>query len=203
MPLIPPTGRMAGRGGGRGRPAPVPLPLAVPPDSPAPPSELVYGMGRVDASGRVGDRDVMRAMGWQAGEMLTVTAAHGVVLARRDPAGLIRVGGSPHLTIPMALRRRCGLEPGSQVLLIGHLMRRCWRPARWPSSIRRSERSCHSPRVKAVHCDRSQPRRSPAGRCRGGAAAAGPDGHHTRRPGRRRIAEPRGAAHDGVPVRIV
>ena len=52
--------------------------------------------------------------------MLTVTAAHGVVLARRDPAGLIRVGGSPHLTIPMALRRRCGLEPGSQVLLIGH-----------------------------------------------------------------------------------
>ena len=120
VPLIPPPGRMAGRGGGRGRPVPVPLPLASPPDNPAGPSELVYGMGRVDASGRVGDRDVMRAMGWQAGEMLTVTAARGVVLARLDPAGLIPVGGSPHLTIPMALRRRCGLEPGSQVLLIGH-----------------------------------------------------------------------------------
>jgi hypothetical protein len=120
VPLIPPAGRTAGRGGGRGRPTPVPLPLAVPPDGPMSPPELVYGMGRVDASGRVGDREVMRALGWRAGELLTVTAAHGVVLARRDTAGLIPVGSSPHLTIPMALRRRCGLPPGTQVLLIGH-----------------------------------------------------------------------------------
>ncbi len=111
---------MTGQGGGRGRPAPVQLPLAVPPDSPAPPSELVYGMGRVDASGRVGDRDVMRALGRRPADMLTVTAARGVVLARLDPAGLVPVGGSPHLTIAIALRRRCGLEPGSQVLLVGH-----------------------------------------------------------------------------------
>jgi hypothetical protein len=120
VPLIPPAGRMASRGGGRGRPVPVPLPLAVPPDSPAPPSELVYGMGRVDSSGRIGDSQVMRALGWQAGERLTITAAHGVVLASRDPAGLHVVGDSAHLTIPAAIRRRYGLAAGTRVLLAGN-----------------------------------------------------------------------------------
>jgi len=118
--LIPPAGRIAGRGGGRGRPVPVPLPLAVPPDSPAPASELVYGMGRVDASGRVGDSEVIRALGWVAGERLTITAANGVVLARRDPAGLHVVRDCAHLTIPAVLRRRYGLDPGTRVLLAGH-----------------------------------------------------------------------------------
>jgi bifunctional DNA-binding transcriptional regulator/antitoxin component of YhaV-PrlF toxin-antitoxin module len=74
-------------------------------------------MGRVDASGRVSDRTVMRALGWQAGDRLTVTAAGGVVIAHRDPAGLLGVTGSACLTIPAALRRRCGLEPGVRVLL--------------------------------------------------------------------------------------
>ena len=120
VPLIPPAGRMPGRGGGRGRPVPVPLPLAVPPDCPAPSSEFVYGMGRVDASGRVGDSQVMRALGWQAGVRLTITAANGVILARRDPAGLHVVGDGAHLTIPAVLRRRYGLAPGTRVLLAGH-----------------------------------------------------------------------------------
>jgi hypothetical protein len=42
----------------------------------------------------------MRALGWQLGERLTIMAANGVVLARRDPAGLHVVGGSAHLTSP-------------------------------------------------------------------------------------------------------
>jgi hypothetical protein len=62
----------------------------------------------------------MRALGWQAGERLTITAANGVVLARRDLAGLHVVGDSAHLTIPVVLRRRHGLAPGTRVLLAGH-----------------------------------------------------------------------------------
>jgi hypothetical protein len=120
VPLIPPPGRMSGRGGGRGRPVAVPLPLAVPPDIPATASELVYGIARVDASGRVGDSEVMRALGWVAGERLTITAARGVVVAGRDPCGLHVVGDSAHLTIPAALRRRYRLDPGTRVLLAGH-----------------------------------------------------------------------------------
>ena len=62
----------------------------------------------------------MRALGWALGERLTITAAHGVVLARRDPSGLHAVGDSAHLTTPAALRRRYALAPGTRVRLAGH-----------------------------------------------------------------------------------
>lgn len=117
VPLIPPAGRPAGHGRGPRRLAP--LPLAALPDVPPGPAELVYGMGRVEASGRVGDRAVVRAMGWQAGELLTITAANGVILARRDDSGRVAVGGRGHFAIPAALRGRCGLTPGMLVLLAG------------------------------------------------------------------------------------
>jgi hypothetical protein len=48
----------------------------------------VYGLGRIDASGRVADRTVTRALGWHGGDRLTLTASAGVVTARRDPDGL-------------------------------------------------------------------------------------------------------------------
>jgi len=40
-----------------------------------------------------------------------------VVTARRDPAGMITLPASAYITIPAALRRRCGMEAGDQVLL--------------------------------------------------------------------------------------
>ena len=47
----------------------------------------MYGTGRIDESGRVGDRAMTAALGWQAGDRLTFTASAGVVIARRDPGG--------------------------------------------------------------------------------------------------------------------
>jgi hypothetical protein len=78
---------------------------------------VAWGLGRVDASGRVGDRTVTGALGWRGGERLTLTAAAGVVIARRDPAGMVTMPARPYLAIPAALRRRCGLRPGDPVLL--------------------------------------------------------------------------------------
>jgi hypothetical protein len=43
----------------------------------------------MDSSGRVGDRAMIAALGWQPGDGLTVTAAAGVVTARRDPGGMV------------------------------------------------------------------------------------------------------------------
>jgi bifunctional DNA-binding transcriptional regulator/antitoxin component of YhaV-PrlF toxin-antitoxin module len=40
-----------------------------------------------------------------------------VVIARRDPGGLVTMPAKPYLLIPAALRRRCGLRPGDHVLL--------------------------------------------------------------------------------------
>jgi hypothetical protein len=78
---------------------------------------VVYGIGRLDASGRIADRAVTSALGWRGGDRLTLTADAGVVTARRDPGGMITLPGRAYITIPAALRRRCGLRPGDRVLL--------------------------------------------------------------------------------------
>jgi bifunctional DNA-binding transcriptional regulator/antitoxin component of YhaV-PrlF toxin-antitoxin module len=78
---------------------------------------VVYGIGRIDASGRVGDHAVTCALGWCKGDRLTLTADAGVVVARRDPGGLVTVPARACIAIPAALRRRCGLCAGDRVLL--------------------------------------------------------------------------------------
>jgi len=90
-----------------------PMPLASPPGRP----DVVYGFGRIDASGRVADRVTIAALGWRGGDRLTVTAEAGVMIARRDPGGMITVPGRAYVVIPAALRRRCGLRAGDHVLL--------------------------------------------------------------------------------------
>jgi hypothetical protein len=115
-PLIPPRARQGGRE--QGRPAVVRrLPVAAVPEVPAAPADVLYGFGRMDSSGRVGDRAMTAALGWQPGDRLTFTAAAGVVTARRDPGGMVIMPAKPYLVIPAALRRRCGLRPGDRVLV--------------------------------------------------------------------------------------
>jgi len=102
----------------RVRPAAVhPLPMAGPAASLSVPADVVYGTGRIDASGRVADQAVGCALGWREGDRLTVTASPGVVTARRDPRGMVTVPARACLAIPAVLRRRCGLRAGDRVLL--------------------------------------------------------------------------------------
>ncbi len=115
-PVIPSSGR-PGRPAARQAAAGRPLPLARPVPVPSAPEDVVYGIGRIDASGRIADRAVITALGWRGGDRLTLTADAGVVTARRDPGGMVTLPASAYITIPAALRRRCGLEPGDQVLL--------------------------------------------------------------------------------------
>jgi len=115
-PLIPPRGRPGAREHARPTPARR-LPVATVPEVPAVPDDVVYGFGRMDESGRVADRAITSALGWQPGDRLTLTAAAGVVIARRDPGGMVTMPAKPYLVIPAALRRRCGLRPGDRVLL--------------------------------------------------------------------------------------
>jgi hypothetical protein len=110
-PVIPaPTpGRSRQGKPGAGRP----MPLASPPGRP----DVVYGFGRIDASGRVADRATIAALGWRGGDRLTLNADAGVMIARRDPGGIVTMPTRPCIVIPAALRRRCWLRAGDQVLL--------------------------------------------------------------------------------------
>ena len=94
-----------------------PLPLAGPAAALSVPAGVVYGTGRIDASGRVADQAITCALGWREGDRLTLTAEPGVVVARRDPGGMVSVPARGCLAIPAVLRRRCGLRAGDQVLL--------------------------------------------------------------------------------------
>ncbi len=105
-PVIPAAGRGRPRPGKPG--AGHPMPLATPPGRP----EVVYGFGRIDASGRVADRATIAALGWRGGDRLTVTGEGGVMVARRDPGGMVTVPARPYVVIPAVLRSRCG--PGSR-----------------------------------------------------------------------------------------
>jgi len=116
VPVIPSPGRVAGAP--RVTPPVVrPLPMAGPAAALSVPAGVVYGTGRIDASGRVADQAIGRALGWREGDRLTLTASPGVVTARRDPRGMITVPARGCLSIPAVLRRRCGLRAGDRVLL--------------------------------------------------------------------------------------
>ncbi len=115
-PVIPSSAVPAARQRARSA-AGRPLPLARPVPVPSAPEDVVYGIGRIDASGRIADRAVITALGWRGGDRLTLTADAGVVTARRDPGGMVTLPGRAYIAIPAALRRRCGLEPGDRVLL--------------------------------------------------------------------------------------
>jgi len=115
-PVIPSPGRVAGTP--RAAPAVVrPLPMAGSAAALSVPAGVVYGIGRIDASGRIADRAVSCALGWREGDRLTLTAAPGVVVARRDPGGMITAPIRACIAIPAVLRRRCGLRAGDRVLL--------------------------------------------------------------------------------------
>jgi hypothetical protein len=81
------------------------------------PQDVVYGLARIDASGRICERAIITALGWADGDRLTLTGEAGVVTARRDRGGLVTLPASAYITIPAALRHRCGLEAADQVLL--------------------------------------------------------------------------------------
>ena len=116
-PVIPSSAAAAARPA-RAPAAARTLPLAVPAGRPpALPGDVVYGLARVDGSGRVADRSVTGALGWRGGDRLTLTAEQGVVTARRDPSGPVTLPPRSCVPIPAPLRHRCGLLPGDPVLL--------------------------------------------------------------------------------------
>jgi len=56
---------------------------------------MLYGVGRVDASGRVANRDIVRALGWQPGDKLDVIPSLGGIVILSSPDGLLSVPVRP------------------------------------------------------------------------------------------------------------
>ena len=102
-----------GPAGGLRRRPPPPLPGV----AAARAGSVVYGMAAVDCRGRVADRVVLRALGWQPGTPLEFRHSAGRLLVRARPDGVFQVTGQGHLRLPTAVRHCCGLVSGDRVLL--------------------------------------------------------------------------------------
>lgn len=114
-PLVPPT---LARGSGRrllaGRGAQLPVGELL--DRPRAGS-LVYGMGHLDADGRLSNRSTIDALGWTVGDYLNIALVGGSVVVHRDSTGVFVMGNKPYLVLPAALRRRNGLGARDLVLV--------------------------------------------------------------------------------------
>ena len=68
-------------------------------------------------AGRIVHGVITDPLHWRAGTHVHISTVAGVVLIRRDPDGPQAVTAKPGVTIPVAIRRGCGLLAGDRVLL--------------------------------------------------------------------------------------
>jgi hypothetical protein len=78
---------------------------------------MLYDVGRVDDSGRISNRDIVRALGWQPGDKLDVIPALSGIVILASPDGLHTVPAKSCIVIPAAARRLHNIETGDHVLL--------------------------------------------------------------------------------------
>lgn len=80
--------------------------------------ELLLAMAKVDHSGRVGDRVVLGALGWQPGDRHDVRMIrHGAELYR-SPAGRFHVDSRGNVFLPAATRALLSIQGRDRVVLV-------------------------------------------------------------------------------------
>lgn len=101
-----------------------PLPLiAVPASRPPRLTNVLYGLAAVDHRGRVADRHVTAALGWNAGTRLSIREHDGLLVVTADPHGVFKPTKEGNLRLPADARRAVGLSSGDRVLLTAHVDR--------------------------------------------------------------------------------
>ena len=78
---------------------------------------MLYGIGRVDSSGRVANREIVEALHWQPGDRLEIVLMPSAIVIRACPDGLLRVPQRPAIVIPRPGRTLHRIEAGDHVLL--------------------------------------------------------------------------------------
>lgn len=84
------------------------------------PAVLLVSTARMDRSGRVHERILLRELGWAPGTRLDMDTLHGLILIAAAPTGQHgqhAIDDRGAIKIPAALRRLCGIEYGPPVVL--------------------------------------------------------------------------------------
>ena len=100
-----------------GAPAPMPvLPALSRLDSVAPVSLLVSTC-RMDRSGRIHERLMLRELGWEPGDRVDMDTIHGMILIATTPTGLHGIDDRGAIKLPSTLRRLCNIKYGPPLVL--------------------------------------------------------------------------------------
>ncbi|MBF6221753.1 hypothetical protein IU479_27020 [Nocardia abscessus] len=98
------------------------IPFAFPVELPVPPmGELTCATTTIDPAGRLGDRSVIKSLGWQAGQPVSIEPSQGLLCIRPVAEGESSVAGNGYLFLPVAARRASRLHTGQRVLMAGVL----------------------------------------------------------------------------------
>jgi hypothetical protein len=98
------------------RASPIPLPGL---HSFQPDSSVVFGLGRLDGSGAVPARAVLKALNWRPGRGIVFRVEVGLVVVASSRRGAARVPAKGNLVVPALVRHRCRMLGGEQVLVAG------------------------------------------------------------------------------------
>jgi hypothetical protein len=82
-------------------------------------SSVAFGLGRLDGSGAVPARAVLRVLGWVPGSPIGYRVEEGLVVVEvgRGHGGPVPLKGN--LVVPAVVRHRCRMRGGEQVLVAG------------------------------------------------------------------------------------
>lgn len=82
------------------------------------PDTLHLGTARIDGSGRVHERTLLRALGWEPGHELALDTTHDTIVVSSFPGCRHRIDDRCALALPAAARRMCGITIGPPVVLV-------------------------------------------------------------------------------------
>jgi hypothetical protein len=82
------------------------------------PDTLLLGIARLDRSGRVHERTLFRAVGWEPGHELAIDTVEDVIVIRSLAGGGHHMDDRRALALPVAARRMCGIAIGPPVVLV-------------------------------------------------------------------------------------
>ncbi|WP_090101079.1 hypothetical protein [Lentzea jiangxiensis] len=78
-------------------------------------------MATVDDRGRVADRYITAALGWDGSTRLSIREHDGLLVITADPHGVVKLSARVYLRFPAQACRAAGLGVGDRVLLTAHL----------------------------------------------------------------------------------
>ncbi|WP_040786656.1 hypothetical protein [Nocardia pneumoniae] len=99
------------------------IPFAFPPvELPVPPKgEFTCATTTIDPAGRLGDRSVMKRLGWSAGQPVSIEPSQGLLRITRVGESESLVAANGYVFLPISARRASRLRVGERVLMAGGL----------------------------------------------------------------------------------